>query len=201
MTLPNWELIEPAHVGDQICGIDEVGRGAWAGPVVAAAVILPFGVQLDGLRDSKLMTPASRLRLDRAVRRTALAVGIGWVDAREVDAEGLSWAVRRSGERALAAMDADFDLVILDGNWNYLAHEPRARVVIKGDALVTPVAAASVIAKVARDRYMWMADAAYPGYGHAAHKGYGTANHRRALSDLGATPFHRMSYAPLRALS
>ncbi len=196
--IPDWQLVP---VGQLAAGIDEVGRGAWAGPVVAASVVLPHGLQLPWLADSKLVTPARRLVLDRTIRRQALDVGIGWVSASEVDEHGLSWAVRESGLRALAGMLTLVEVILLDGKHNYLVDDARARVIVKGDALVTPIAAASVVAKVARDRYMAGLAQALPGYAFGLHKGYGTAAHSAALRTLGVTPHHRLSYRPVKELA
>lgn len=182
-----------------IVGIDEVGRGAWAGPVTAAAVILPYGLQLPGLDDSKRLTPRRRAVLDRSIRRLATAVGVGWVTAAEVDGFGLSWAVRTSSLRALEALP-DFGQIILDGRHNFLAASHGSVAYVGADAMITPVAAASVVAKVARDRYLEALEHRFPGYGLSAHKGYGTSQHRRALVELGSTVVHRHSYRPLREL-
>jgi len=198
---PDWSLIAPTASDDQmVVGIDEVGRGAWAGPVVAAAVILPFGLQIDRLADSKLIKESVRVELDRVIRAQAIAVGIGWVSPGEVDQRGLSWAVRQSGLRSLAAIETEFEAILLDGSHNYLADDARATVTIKGDALITPIAAASVVAKVARDRYMAALARAYPAYGFEAHKGYGTALHQQALKTSGVSLHHRRSYRPLQGL-
>jgi ribonuclease HII len=189
--------------GKVLAGIDEVGRGAWAGPVVAAAVILPNRLQLPGLADSKLMTLAGRERLNREIRRRALAIGLGWVSSTELDANGLTWAVRESGLRALAglAVPPESFTVILDGSHNYLSETHDSHAIVKADALVTPVAAASVIAKVARDHYMTALARLLPGYGFEQHKGYGTVIHRSGLTNLGPSSAHRLSYAPLRRLT
>ena len=201
--LPSWKLIE-AHVrsGRPIIGIDEVGRGAWAGPVVAAAVILPPELIIEGLADSKLLTPAQRKGLNRQIRRYAQATGIGWVAPTEVDVHGLSWAVRQSGLRALIALNVpDEAIIILDGRHNYLADAYTSETYIKGDATIVPVAAASVVAKVARDSYMMALSRRTPGYSFELHKGYGTRAHQKALAQLGASVEHRHSYAPLRKLT
>jgi ribonuclease HII len=196
---PTWEPITDAvAAGQVVAGVDEVGRGAWAGPVVAGAVILPPGVTLEGLNDSKLLTPLARRRLDREVRAAAVAVGLGWVSAAEVDLRGLSWAVQMSGLRALAGLEMEFDLVMLDGKHNYLADHHPARTLVKADQLVVPVAAASVVAKVARDRYLERLAGRYPGYGFERHKGYGTRAHAAALAELGACEEHRRSWGPLK---
>jgi ribonuclease HII len=191
-----------------VVGIDEVGRGAWAGPVVAGAVILPPRLKVDGLADSKLLTLSQRLRTNRLIRQRALAIGLGWVAAHEVDAHGLTWAVQQSGLRALASLqlaalgsDPATTLIILDGNHNYLKATHHATAIIKADATIMPVAAASVVAKVARDRYMAVLARRHPDYGFEHHVGYGTAVHRAALDQFGPTPFHRYSYAPLRRLA
>lgn len=199
---PSWELVEQyLAAGLTVVGIDEVGRGAWAGPVVAAAVVLPPRLQLTGLADSKLVPKPRRLRLDRQIKTTAQALGLGWVAATEIDQYGLSWAVRQSGLRALAAAGLDFAaphiMVMLDGKHNYLAGDCRAEVIVKGDAKLTPIAAASVVAKVARDRYMAAQERRFQGYGFDRHVGYGTAYHRAALDRQGASPLHRMSWTPL----
>jgi ribonuclease HII len=147
------------------------------------------------------LTPLSRRRLDREIRRQALAVGLGWVSAAEVDREGLSWAVKQSGLRALAALDRAFELVILDGNHNYLAAEHPSMTLVKADQLVTPVAAGSVVAKVARDRYMEGLARRYPGYGLEQHKGYGTRIHAEAVALLGTCDVHRRSWSRLREVT
>jgi ribonuclease HII len=196
---PTWEaVLSYLDAGQIIVGIDEVGRGAWAGPVVAGAVILPSRSQIEGLNDSKLVTPKRRLELDRVIRRQAVAVGLGWVSAAEIDAEGLSWAVQQSGLRALAALEATFDLVILDGKHNYLAGHHPSITLIKADQLVVPVAAGSVVAKVARDRYMAGLARRHPGYGLEQHKGYGTKAHAAALASLGPTSIHRRTWGPFK---
>jgi ribonuclease HII len=182
-----------------VAGIDEVGRGCWAGPVVAAAVILPPRLKLDGVTDSKLLSHARRIELARLIKRRALAVGIGWVAATEVDAQGLSWAVCQSGLRALSGLACPYDAVLLDGKYNYLQGHCYAQVIVKGDQLSLSIAAASIVAKVARDQYMAMLARRLPGYGFELHKGYGTATHRLALASLGPTEHHRRTWAPFRA--
>ena len=196
---PTWKaVLSYVKAGDIIVGIDEVGRGAWAGPVVAGAVILPARLKIPGLRDSKLLSPARRRQLNYDIRRLATAIGIGWVSAAEVDAYGLSWAVHQSGLRALAELTVNFDLVVLDGKHNYLATSThRSITFVKADQLVMPVAAGSVIAKVARDRYLERLARKYPGYGFELHKGYGTRAHIEALASLGPCAVHRRTWQPL----
>lgn len=176
--------------GSWVIGIDEVGRGAWAGPVAAAAVLMRVGDKCPGVADSKLLDHPRRLVLDRQIRRRAAGVGLGWATAAEVDEYGLSWAVRQAGLRALQELSAD-GLVILDGNWNYLRESHGSVAIVKADALIIPVAAASIVAKVARDRYMERMERQGGIYGFASHRGYVTTAHRAAVANLGFGPFHR----------
>jgi ribonuclease HII len=180
-----------------VAGVDEVGRGCWAGPVVAAAVVLPARPRLAGVTDSKLLTHKRRVELARLIKRQALAVGIGWVSAGDVDEHGLTWAVRQSGLRALEAMAYAYDAVLLDGNHNYLREHCYAETIIKGDQLSYSIAAASVVAKVARDQYMERLDSLYPGYGFAANKGYGTPHHAAAVRTQ-LSPEHRRLFKPVQ---
>lgn len=188
--------------GRTIIGIDEVGRGAWAGPVVAAAVILPDRLQIPGLNDSKKLTPRSRLTLDRLIRQCAKGIGIGWVSPALLDEHGLTWAVRQSGLLALSDLlpGTRHYQVILDGSHNYLKKDHPSVAIVEADCLVTSVAAASVVAKVARDRYMTALSRRWVGYRLEKHKGYGTADHRAALARLGPSPCHRLSYTPVARL-
>jgi len=182
-----------------LIGIDEVGRGCWAGPLVAGAVALERPIT--GLRDSKQLGKARREQLAVQIQAEALAVGLGWVWPAELDEWGVSWAVKTAMQRALAAAaDLGYDEVIIDGNINYLAETPRSRALIKADASVPAVSAASIVAKVARDAYMANLDKRYAGYGFERHVGYGTAAHRAALQTLGVSDIHRRSYAPIRIL-
>lgn len=197
---PDWKAVfSYIDAGDLIIGIDEVGRGAWAGPVVAAAVAMPHGLQLDGLADSKLLSPRMREHLSRLIRRNALAIGIGWVSSELVDRNGLSWAVKVSGLRALVATNLHLERcrVVLDGNVNYLGNLTASFALPKADALITPVAAASVVAKVARDRYLTGLARRFPEYGFNFHKGYGTPRHIENLASYGPSPVHRLSVAPV----
>jgi ribonuclease HII len=181
-----------------IIGIDEVGRGCWAGPVVAGAVLLQD--PLPGLRDSKKLTKAARERLDAEIRLHAIAFGLGWVPAPEVDAIGLTEAVRLAMRRAVAAITAPYDAIIIDGNYNFLDDNPRSSCLIKADDTVPAVSAASILAKVARDKYMRDATLQYPGYSFEKHVGYGTAAHLAALKEQGVCALHRRSFAPIKAL-
>ncbi len=189
-----------------ILGIDEVGRGPWAGPLVVGAVILG-GAEIDGLDDSKKLTKKRRETLDEVIRQQAAAWALGWVSAGELDDVGMSQALRLATRRAVKQVQAQckeknlaFDEIIIDGTVNFLADTALERyvtVMAKADGLVPSVSAASIIAKVARDQFMTEQDAVYPGYGFASNAGYGVAKHRAAIERLGVTPLHRLSFAPL----
>jgi len=185
----------------RVAGLDEAGRGAWAGPVVAAAVILPPGRpdlahQLSGVRDSKCLAAARREALLPVIEATALTWGVGAVPSAEIDALGIVAATRRAMALALEQLRPPADYLLID----YLSlAEPTLpqHSLPKGDALVLSIAAASIVAKVTRDRLMAGLEDCFPGYGLARHKGYGTAQHRAALAVLGPSAIHRLSFAPL----
>jgi ribonuclease HII len=179
-------------------GIDEVGRGCWAGPLVAGAVALAEPVA--GLRDSKKLSKKRRETLTAEIYEKAVGTGLGWVWPSEIDAHGVSWAVKTAMERALAEITVPYDELIIDGNINYFASNPKAQAVIKADDSVPAVSAASIIAKVARDNYMAELGEKYAGYGFDKHVGYGTAAHIAALKLLGVSDIHRLSYKPVKAL-
>jgi ribonuclease HII len=181
-------------------GIDEVGRGCWAGPVVAGAVILGDALPVVGLKDSKKLSARQRSALDIQIRAQAKAWGIGWVTAVELDAIGLTAAVRLAMLRAIADIDVPYDDVIIDGSYNFLPEYPNVQTLVKADDTVPAVSAASIIAKVARDTYMAQMATTYPAYGFESHVGYGTARHRAALAASGICPLHRKSFGPIRAL-
>jgi len=184
-------------------GVDEAGRGPLAGPVVAAAVILDEARAVEGLADSKALTPARRARLAVEIRERSVAWGIGWADAAEVDALNVLQATFLAMRRALVALRTAPAHVIVDGDrcpgLGGLALVCTMESVVRGDATVPSVSAASILAKCARDEYMQELDAVYPGYGFAAHKGYPTAAHVAALRVLGPSPVHRRSYAPVQS--
>ena len=190
-----------------ILGIDEVGRGPWAGPLVVGAVILG-GVEIEGLDDSKKLTKKRREALDEVIRKQAAAWALGWVSAGELDEVSMSQALRLATRRAVKQIQSRckennlaFDEIIIDGTVNFLADTALERyvtVMAKADGLVPSVSAASIIAKVARDQFMAEQDAVYPGYGFASNAGYGVAKHRMAVERLGVTPLHRLSFAPLQ---
>ncbi len=185
------------YTAPMIVGIDEVGRGCWAGPVVAGAVLL--GVPITGLKDSKKLSKQQRERLDAEIRVSALACGVGWVTAEELDQVGLTEAVRLAMERALAHITVPYDELVVDGNHNFFPDNPRSRALVAADNLVPAVSAASIIAKVARDRFMAEAGVTYPGYAFERHVGYGTAAHAAALQKLGLCELHRRSFKPIQA--
>jgi ribonuclease HII len=182
-----------------VAGIDEVGLGPLAGPAVAAAVVLPVGARLDGLNDSKQLLASDRERLDRRIRRLAVAFGVGEVPAADIDRFGLTYARRRAMELAVAALDPPAQYLLIDA-WDVPDLALPQLAVIKGDATCASIMAASIVAKVHRDRLMVEYDALYPGYGFALHKGYATPLHKEALRALGPSPIHRMSWAPIRAV-
>lgn len=185
-----------------VVGIDEVGRGPWAGPLVFGAVVLG-GVTIDGLTDSKKLTKKKREALDLLIRETAIAFGLGWVSAEELDEIGMSKACELACRRALEQITVPYSEIIIDGLVNFLKDTgkgPYVTTMKQADLLVPSVSAASILAKVARDSFMEEQDVLYPGYGFASHVGYGTKQHTDALKLLGVTPLHRKSFAPITAL-
>jgi len=188
---------------ERVAGVDEAGRGAWAGPVAAGAVILPAHFnppeRLAGVRDSKQMSPRQRALWAVQIRAVALAWGVGMASAEEIDALGIVPATRLAMQRALAQLLPPAQHVLLDALRLPQVALPQ-QALIKGDARVLSIAAASVLAKTARDALMVELAQQYPGYGLERHKGYGTAAHQAALLALGACAIHRQTFAPLRAL-
>lgn len=186
-----------------VAGLDEAGRGPWAGPVYAASVVLPrtddLPPRLEGVRDSKTLSERQRERLLDRIREVALAVGVGWTTAAEIDEIGIVPATHLAMTRALDAMDLAPEALILDALTLPDVALPQ-RGFPRADAHSLSVAAASIVAKVSRDR--WMVDTAevdHPGYGFARHKGYGTRQHRAALQQLGVCAIHRRSFKPVAA--
>ena len=182
-----------------IAGVDEVGRGPLAGPVVAAAVIFPVDIDeedLFGVRDSKELTAAARGRLATLVFQKALDVRVGWAPAREVDAVGIVGATRRAMMRAVNKLEPRPEGLLIDAVSLPGVDLPQ-RCPVKGDRVSLSIAAASIVAKVARDRLMEEADRRYPGYGFYRNKGYGTREHIRALNRQGPCRIHRVSFAPV----
>ncbi len=192
-----------------VAGVDEAGRGAWAGPLIAAAVVLPpvddanlarLADRLRGVRDSKLLSPRQRAALVGAIAAVAPGVGIGRVEAAEVDRIGLGEANRLAWRRAVAALPSPPDFLLLDA-FPLPGAPARQAAIVRGDRECLTIAAASVIAKVARDDLLTALDACFPAYGFGRHKGYGTPEHHAALLRHGPCPEHRHSFAPLRALA
>ena len=201
-TLPDWSaerlLWKQGYL--RVAGVDEVGRGPLAGPVVAAAVVFPQSFRarkLPGLRDSKQLTAAARERLAPQVRRFAASIGVGSASHAEIDALGIVGATVAAMSRAIRQLPQSADHLLVDALRLECDGLP-CRAIIHGDALCCSIAAASIVAKVARDSLMGELDALYPGYGFARHKGYPTPEHLAALERLGPTPLHRRSFAPLR---
>ena len=178
-----------------IVGIDEVGRGCLAGPLVAGAVLLEKPIA--GLRDSKLLSRKRREELDIIIRQEALALGLGWVTARELDRLGMTKAVRLAMRRALSFITQPYERIIIDGNFNFLRTVPKTEVLIRADDLIPAVSAASIIAKVARDRYMIEAAEKHTKYGFESNVGYATLEHRMALQQHGICALHRRSFRPV----
>jgi ribonuclease HII len=195
-----WALAASGY--PRVAGLDEAGRGAWAGPVCAAAVILPLDRTalpdlLDGVRDSKLLSPKQREALLPVILKVAKAAGVGWAAPGEVDAWGIVAATRQAMARAVAQLDGAVDALLVDYLRLPNLNLPQ-RSLPKADVHCLSVAAASIVAKVERDRLMTALEQEFPGYGFAQHKGYGTRQHRAALAQLGPSPIHRMSWQPLR---
>jgi ribonuclease HII len=180
-----------------VAGVDEAGRGPWAGPVVAAAVILDAKRIPDGIADSKALEPEVRAVLFQRITESALGVGVGIAEVDRIDRDNILNATMWAMSRAVSALAVTPRLVLIDGN-----RAPRlacaARTVVKGDALCLSIAAASIIAKVTRDRLMVELGRAWPDYGFERHKGYGTPEHRAALDRHGPTPHHRRSFRPVQ---
>ena len=190
-----WE-IENAHFDkgvEIICGVDEAGRGPLAGPVCAAAVILPRGLEIPGLNDSKKLTDKKRRELMPLIKEQALAYAIAFATHEEIDEINILQATFLAMERALAQLNIRPDLALIDGN-RQKDFGINVETVVKGDSRSANIAAASVLAKVTRDDYMEAMALEYPGYGFEIHKGYGTKAHYEALRNLGPSPIHRMTF-------
>jgi ribonuclease HII len=194
------QLPPPAALaGRVVAGVDEVGRGPLAGPVVAAAVVLDAARPVDGLADSKVLTPARRERLATLIRERALAWALGRAEAAEIDALDILRASLIAMQRAVVALGITPEIVLVDGR-----DRPRLDMsvyaIVGGDRIVPAISAASIVAKVARDAEMVAAHAEYPAYGFDRHKGYPTRAHREALGRHGPCPLHRRTFSPVRRL-
>ncbi|MCX6618463.1 MAG: ribonuclease HII [Acidobacteria bacterium] len=184
-----------------VAGVDEVGRGALFGPVVAAAVVLGSSCRIAGIDDSKRLSPAARAALEKKIRAGAVAWSVAAVDAARIDRINIYQASRQAMRDAVLGLDPRPDLVLVDALRLDLPWEVEQRAIIHGDARSISIAAASILAKVHRDRLMEDWDRVFPQYRLARNKGYGTAAHLRALREFGVTPEHRRSYRPVAARS
>jgi len=180
-----------------IAGIDEAGRGALCGPVVAAAVILPEGLRINGVDDSKKLSPAQRERLFDLIMSQALSVGVGMGGPELIDRINILQATRYAMAEAVQQLTPQPDILLIDGITPIDSHIPQ-KTIKKGDSLSLSIAAASIIAKESRDRLMRELEILHPGYGFASHKGYGCASHMDAIRQLGPTAIHRKTFAGVR---
>jgi ribonuclease HII len=176
-----------------VAGIDEAGRGALAGPVVAAAVILPAGQTLQNVDDSKRLRPQAREALYHEILRAAVGVGVGYVDADTIDRVNIRQGTILAMQAAIQELSCRPDILLIDGLDRVPADQPQ-RQYVHGDQLIGSIAAASIVAKVSRDRLMVAVDARYPAYGFAQHKGYGTTIHLQAIERLGPSLLHRLTF-------
>ena len=190
-----WQYENEAFAGDVklVCGVDEAGRGPLAGPVCAAAVMLPPGLAIPGLNDSKKLTDKKRRELYDVIIREAVTYGVAFASETEIDEINILQATFLAMERAMQKLSPQPELALIDGNRAKDFGLP-VRTIIKGDSLSASIAAASILAKVTRDRLMEEYDAQYPQYGFAVHKGYGTRRHYEALREFGPCPIHRQTF-------
>ncbi|MDH3638480.1 MAG: ribonuclease HII [Gammaproteobacteria bacterium] len=189
----SWDLRDRIVVG-----VDEAGRGPLAGPVVAAAVVLPRLYELSGLDDSKVVSPKRRRHLERLIKTQALSWSIGRAEVEEIDRLNILQATLLAMQRAVSMLNVAPDLALVDGN-QAPSLTCRVQTIVKGDATEPTIAAASILAKVYRDRVMRALDARFPGYGFADNKGYPTPRHLQALRERGVTRIHRRSFRPVRS--
>jgi ribonuclease HII len=178
---------------DRVCGVDEAGRGPLAGPVCAAAVMLPLGLEIPGLNDSKKLTEKKRDELYEIITGRAVSWSAAFATVEEIEEYNILNATFMAMNRAIEKLDPAPELALIDGNRNSGIEVP-SRTIIRGDGLCASIAAASIIAKVTRDRYMYELDLKYPQYHFDKHKGYGTALHYTAIREYGPSPEHRMSF-------
>lgn len=193
------ETLAAEAVGGPVCGVDEAGRGPWAGPVSAAAVILNPADLPVGIDDSKVLTAARREALEVEIKARAIAWSVGFASVEEIAELNILHATGLAMCRAVEALSVTPVAALVDGNYRFKL-PCDVRTVVGGDGLSLSIAAASILAKTARDRLMVELDAQYPGYGFAGHKGYNAPVHSAALKALGPCPAHRRSWAPIRAL-
>lgn len=183
-----------------IAGVDEVGRGPLAGPVVAAAVVLPEQHGIEGLTDSKKLSEKKREALFEQIQSASVSWSIASCSVEEIDRLNILHASLEAMRRAVEALTPSAEQVLVDGNRVPPGLACPAEAIVGGDASEACISAASILAKVFRDRWMYELDAQYPGYGLAQHKGYPTKQHREALQNLGVSPIHRRSFSPVRQL-
>ena len=190
-----WQLEEELYAqgAKLICGVDEAGRGPLAGPVCAAAVILPRGLEIEGLNDSKKLSEKKREELFEQIKAKAIAYGIAFAEVEEIEEMNILNATFLAMRRAAAQLECTPDIALVDGNRDP-GLEIDTRLVVKGDSRCADIAAASILAKVTRDRYMLEMDRIYPQYLFSKHKGYGTKAHYEALREFGPSPIHRPSF-------
>jgi ribonuclease HII len=193
------ELLLIQSSGGPVCGVDEAGRGPWAGPVAAGAVILNPDYLPSGIDDSKALTEKRRALLEPEIKTRALAWGVGFASVEEIDELNILHATGLAMRRAVEALAHPPAHALVDGNYRFKL-PCEVRTVVGGDGLSLSIAAASILAKTARDRLMVELDGVYPGYGFASHKGYNAPVHQAALKELGPCPAHRRAWAPIRAL-
>ncbi len=201
MIKPTWQEEEKLQkLGHRrVAGLDEAGRGAWAGPIVAAAVILFPGTKLPGLRDSKLLTPKQREKLFLQLVKEAVAWSVGIISQTEIDKHGVGRANEQAMLKAVERLQTHYpDFLLIDAL--KIQHTLPRKAIVKGDQKVMSIAAASIIAKVTRDYIMDEAHKQYPNYGFHLHKGYGTAHHQAMLRKHGVSKFHRKSYKPIKKI-
>lgn len=193
--MPDFTLEHALHEAGYavVCGVDEAGRGPLSGHVIAAACVLPEGLEIEGLNDSKKLTPKKRDQLFDRIREVALDYAIGYATPEEIDRINILNATMLAMRRAIEGLTTPANFALIDGNCMRDIPVP-AKTVIKGDALSASIAAASILAKVTRDRMCLIDDQNYPAYGFAKHKGYGTAEHMEAIRKHGPCPIHRRSF-------
>ena len=184
-----------------VAGIDEAGRGPWAGPVVAAAVIWPEDFYLKGLRDSKALTAKKRNDFFKIIKEKVIAYGLGVINADEIDRVNILQATFKAMRQALAQLSPSPQFLLVDGKHRIPGIDIPQLALVKGDSLSHSIAAASVLAKVTRDELMFSLDEKFPRYGFSRHKGYGTAFHQKALKKFGPSPLHRFSFRPVENVS
>jgi ribonuclease HII len=196
-TLGPTLVLEKAFIDGHVCGVDEAGRGPWAGPVSAGAVILDLKKPIKGLDDSKKLSAKAREALEIEIKARALAWGVGFASVTEIASLNILHATGLAMRRAVEALQVQPKYALVDGNYRF-ALPCEVKTVVGGDAKSKSIAAASILAKVARDRLMVEMDGLYPGYGFASHKGYRAPVHAEALLSLGPCEIHRLSWGPVK---